>query len=78
MLVNTKQETDNCGSTAVTDNLFMHSALPPATKTHSVIKLNYKKKWNLHKNRQAVKKVWQHEKSCEIQGDSPELVVMVG
>ena len=37
--------TDYCSLTAVTDNLFMHSALPPATKTHSsYMKLNYKKK----------------------------------
>jgi len=39
MLVNTKQqnneETDNCSSTSVTDDLFVHSALPLATKTHS-------------------------------------------
>ena len=47
MLVNIKQqnneETDNFSSTSVTDNLFVHSALPPATKTHQVSKLNYKK-----------------------------------
>ena len=38
MLVNTKQqnnkETDNCSS-SVTDGLYVHSALPPAPKTHS-------------------------------------------
>ena len=36
------EETDNFSSTSVTDNLFVHSALPSATKTHT--KLNYKKK----------------------------------
>jgi len=35
--------TDDWGSTAVTDNLFMHSSLPPATKHIQVIKLNYKR-----------------------------------
>ena len=35
---------DDCGSTAVTDDLFMHSSLPPATKHIQVIKLNYKKR----------------------------------
>ena len=40
---------DDCGSTAVTDDLFMHSSLLPATKHIQVIKLNYKNSWNLHK-----------------------------
>ena len=48
MLVNIKktkyERTDNCGSTAVTDNLFMHSSLPPATKHNQFIKLNCKKR----------------------------------
>jgi len=39
MLVNTKQqnneETDNCSSMSVANDLFVHSALPPAIKTHS-------------------------------------------
>ena len=46
MLVNIKKTkyegTDNCGSTVVTDNLFMHSSLPPAPKHSQVIKLDYK------------------------------------
>ena len=68
------ETTDDCSSTAVTDDLFMHSSLPPATKHIQVIKLNYKKRWNLHKNSQTVKKSCgpckkrQHEKSCEIRG----------
>ena len=47
-------------------------------------KLNYKKKWNLHKNSQAVKKgvapmqKGQGEKSCEIKGGGQEMAVMVG
>ena len=48
MLVNIKKTkyegTDDCGSTAVTDDLFMNSALPPATEHIQVIKLNYKKR----------------------------------
>ena len=47
MLVNTKQqnneETDNCSSTSVTDDLFVHSALPPATKTHSSYQVKLQK-----------------------------------
>ena len=39
-----KKQRDDCGSTAVTDDLFMHSSLPPATKHIQVIKLNYKKR----------------------------------
>jgi len=66
MLVNIKkwkyEGTDDCGSTAVTDDLFMHSSLPPTAKHIQVIKLNYKKRWNLHKNSQAVKKVWPMQK----------------
>ena len=67
----------------VTDDLLMHSSLPPATKHIQAIKLNYKKRWNLHKNSQTVKKdaahaKRQHEKSCEIKGDSPEVAVMEG
>ena len=58
MLVNTKQqnneETDNSSSTwPVTDDLFVQSTLPPATKHIQVTELNYKK-WNLRKNSQAV------------------------
>ena len=88
MLVNKKKKTkyegsDDFSSTTVTDNLFMHSLLPPAIKHIQVIKLNYKKRWNLHKNSQTVKKVRpmqkrQHEKSCEIKGGGPEVAVMVG
>ena len=48
MLVNTKQkknneETDNCSSMSVTDDLFMHSALPPATKAHISYQLKLQK-----------------------------------
>ena len=46
MLVNIKktkyERTDDCSSTAVIDDPFMHSSLPPATKHIHVIKLNYK------------------------------------
>ena len=48
MLVNIKKTkykgTDDCGSTAVSDDLFMHSSLPPATKHIQIIKLNCKKR----------------------------------
>ena len=77
----TKYEgSDDCSSTAVTDNLFMHSSLPPATKHFQVIKLNYKKRWNLHKNSQTVKKVCpcKNDRSFEIKGGGSEVAVMVG
>jgi len=47
MLVNTKQqnneETDNSSSMSVTDNLFVHSALPSAIKTHSSYQVKLQK-----------------------------------
>ena len=71
MLVNIKkkyEETDNCGLIAVTDDLFMHSSLPPATKQIQVInkrcvkstqKLsNCKKRCGSCKKRQHEKKLW--------------------
>ena len=48
-LVNTKQqkiyneETDNFSSTSVTDDLFVHCALPPAIKTHSSYQVKLQK-----------------------------------
>ena len=64
---------------SATDNLFVHSALPPVTnlKHIQVIKLDYKKKWNL--NSQAVKKgvahakktVWKNRRS-----NLPELLLL--
>ena len=61
----------------------MHFALPPATKHIQVIKLNYKKKWSLHKNSQVVKKGVAHAKkcrwkNCEFQGSGPEVAVILG
>ena len=47
MLVNIKTKyegTDDCGSTAVTHDLFIHFSLPPAIKHIQVIKLNNKKR----------------------------------
>jgi len=47
MLVNIKQqnneETENCSSTSVTDGLFVHSALPRATKIHSSYQVKLQK-----------------------------------
>jgi len=47
MLVSTKQqnneETDNCSSMSVTDDLFAHSALLPATKTYSSYQVKLQK-----------------------------------
>ena len=63
MLVITKQqkfyneETNNFCSMSVTDDLFVHSALPPATKTHSSYQVKLQKKRNLHKNSQAVTQI---------------------
>ena len=44
MFVNTyNEETDNFSSVSVTDDLFVHSALPPATKTHSSYQVKLQK-----------------------------------
>ena len=47
MWVNTKQnnyeETDNCGLTSITDGLFVPTALPPETNTHSSYQVKLQK-----------------------------------
>jgi len=45
---------DNSGSTAITDDFFMHCALPPATKTHSSYQVN--KEVRSTQNSQAIKR----------------------
>ena len=44
MLVNTKQRNRQLRPTSVTDDLFVHSTLPPATKTHSSYQVKLQKK----------------------------------
>ena len=60
MLVNIKKTkyegTDDCGSTAVTDDLFMHSSLPPAIKKHSSYQVKLQKEVKSTQNSQTIKK----------------------
>ena len=73
MLVNIKQqnneETDNCSSTSVTDGLLCILHYHLQQKHIQVIKSNYKKKWNLCKNSQTVKKVQPMQKKIQLKGD---------
>jgi len=72
MLVNTKQlndeETDNFSSTSVTDDLFVQSALAPATKTHSNYQVKLQKEVKSTQKQPSCKKRYgpckkrQHEK----------------
>jgi len=64
MLVNTKQqndeETDNFSSTSVTDDLFVHSALPPATKAHSGYQVELQKEVKSTQEQPSCKKKVRH------------------
>jgi len=49
MLVNTKQQRNRqLRSTSVTDDLFVHSTLPPATKTHSSYQVKLQKRSEIY------------------------------
>ena len=64
MWVNTKkyEEAYNCGLTSVTDDLFVPSALPPKTNTHSSYQVKLQKEVISTQNSQALKKGAAHAK----------------
>ena len=69
MLVNAKQqnneETDNCSSTSVTDDLFVHSTLPSATKTHSSYQVKLQKEVKSTQKQPSCEKCAAHAKKRE-------------
>ena len=56
------EETDNFSSTSVTDDLFVHSALPPATKTHSSYQVKLQKEMKSTQKQPSCKKGAAHVK----------------